>query len=130
MRQELLDYIRAQKFKNFPVSDELPFSNSGTALYLKNPKRIYVDLEQVSQDPFLPLLNGQDIVYDVYTVRVYFTADAKQLPSDYDSVIAAIRLGKNVSTDMSFIRREVVHTVDYVNDLVLTEFEFRFSNIT
>jgi hypothetical protein len=130
MRQELLNYIKAQKFKNFPVSDEVPFSNSGTEMYLKNPKRIYVDLEQITQESFIPLLNAQDIVADVYTVRVFFTTDAKQIPSDYDSVVASIRLGKTVSTDMNFIRREVAHTTEYINDLVLTEFEFRFTNIT
>lgn len=129
MRTEILDYLKDQKFKNFNISDELPFSNSGTALYLKNLKRIYVDLEQTSSEPFIQTF-GTGVDSEVHTVRLYFTTDAKQLPSDYSTVVSAIKAGKGITTDMQFFRREVVNSTSYENDVMVTEFEFRFTKLT
>lgn len=129
MRTELLNYLKDQKFKNFNVSDELPFSSSATALYLKNPKRIYVDLEQVSSEPLIPTF-GNSIDAEVHSVRLYFTTDAKQLPSDYSSVVSSIKAGKGITTDLQFFRRQVLNSTSYENDLMLTEFEFRFTKLS
>lgn len=129
MRTELLNYLKDQKFKNFNISDELPFSSSATALYLKNLKRIYVDLEQVSSEPFIATF-GSGVDAEVHSVRLYFTTDAKQLPSDYSTVVSAIKAGKGVTTDLQFFRREVVNSTSYENDVMVTEFEFRFTKLT
>lgn len=130
MRTEILDYLKGLKLKNFNISDEIPFSNSGTAMYLKNLKRIYVDLEQVTTEPFLNLLNTNSIDSEVHSVRLYFSTDAKQLPSDYSSLASDIRAGKTVATEENFFRREVNSSTSFENDLMITEFEFRFTKIT
>lgn len=129
MRAELLNYLKDQKFKNFMVSDELPFTSSAVALYLKNVKRIYVDVEQVTTEPFLQVF-GNSIDANVHSVRIYFTTDAKQLPSDYNAVVSAIRNGKTVATEEKFFRREVTSSTTFENDLMVTEFEFRFTKLT
>lgn len=129
MRTELLDYLKEQKFRNFNVSDELPFSSSNTAMYLKNPKRIYADLEQITSEPLIPTF-GTSVDAEVYSVRLYLTTDAKQLPSDYSTVINAIRAGKNVTTDLQFFRREVTHSTSFESDVMITEFEFRFTKLS
>lgn len=128
MRTELLAYLRDQKFKNFNVSDELPFTSSNTALYLKNVKRIYLDVEQVTLEPFLQVF-GTPIDTEVFSVRLYFTTDAKQLPSDYNTVVSQIRSGKAVSVEEKFFRREVTSQTTFENDLMVTEFEFRFTKL-
>lgn len=128
MRSELLAYLRDQKFKNFNVSDELPFTSSNTALYLKNTKRIYVDVEQASLEPFLQVF-GTPIDSEVFSVRLYFTTDAKQLPSDYNTVVSQIRSGKAVNSQERFFRREVTSQTTFENDLMVTEFEFRFTKL-
>lgn len=130
MRAEILDYLKDLKLKNFNVSDELPFSNSGTQMYMKNLKRIYVDLEQVTNEPFIQLLNDIDIDTELHSVRLYFSTDAKQLPSDYNTVVSSIRGAKNVTTDENFHRRDVSSQTTFENDLMITEFEFRFTKIT
>lgn len=129
MRTEILDYLKAQQFVNFNVSDELPYSNSGIPLYMKNLKRIYVDLEQVSNEPSI-LTFDSGIDSEVHSVRLYFTTDAKQLPSNYLSVISTIQAGKNVTTDIAYYRREVNNSTSFENDIMTTEFEFRFTKIT
>lgn len=129
MRTELLNYLKDQKFKNFNVSDELPFTSSATALYMKNPKRIFVDLEQITSEPFLPTF-GTSVDAEVHSVRLYFTTDAKQLPSDYSTVVSSIRSGKNVTTDLPFFRREVTNSTTFENDVMVTEIEFRFTKLS
>lgn len=130
MRTELLDYIKALKLKNYNVSDELPFSNSGTTLYSKNVKRIYCDLEQITSEPFLTLFGNYNIDSEVHSVRLYFTTDAKQLPSDYSTLVSQLRAAKNVTTTENFFRREVTSSTSFENDLMVTEFEFRFTKIS
>lgn len=130
MRTEILDYLKSLKLKNFNISDELPFSNSGTALYLKNIKRIYVDIEQVTNEPFLNLFGNFSIDSEVHSVRLYFSTDAKQLPSDYSTVVSDIRAGKAITTLDNFYRREVLSQTSFENDLMITEFEFRFTKIS
>lgn len=130
MRTELLDYIRALKFKSFNVSDELPFSNAGTILYTKNIKRIYADLEQYTNEPFITLFGDYNIDSEVHSVRLYFSTDAKQLPSDYSTVVSEIRAAKNVPTTDKYFRRDVTSSTSFENDLMITEFEFRFTKLT
>jgi hypothetical protein len=130
MRTELLDYIRALKLKNFNVSDELPFSNSGIVMYTKNVKRIYADLEQITMEPLIQLFGDYNIDSEVHSVRLYFSTDAKQLPSDYSTLVSQIRAAKNAPTEERFFRREVTNSTSFENDLMITEFEFRFTKIS
>lgn len=130
MRTEILAYLKGLKLTNYNVSDELPFSNSGTEMYLKNPKRIYVDLEQITSEPFLTLFGNYSIDSQVHSVRLYFSTDAKLLPSDYSNLVNLIRAGKTVTTSENYFRREVVNSTTFNNDLMVTEFEFRFTKLT
>lgn len=130
MRAELLDYLKALQLKNYNVSDELPFSNSGTVMYTKNIKRIYIDLEQIGTEPFIQLFGDYNIDSEVHSVRLYFSTDAKQLPSDYSTLVSQLRAAKNVPTEERYIRREVISSTSFENDLMITEFEFRFTKLT
>lgn len=129
MRTELLAYFKDKKFKNFNISDELPFTSSNTSLYTKNVKRVYVDVEQVSLEPLI-ITFGNPVDAEVHSVRVYFSTDAKQLPSDYSTVVSEIKAGKNVQLNEKFFRRECTTATSFENDLMLTEFEFRFTKLT
>lgn len=129
MREELKDYIVGLKLKNYKVSDELPFSNSGTAMYLKNAKTFYVDDDQVTTEPFMQVMNGAIIESEVTTVRVYLSTDAKQKPSDYANVVSGIKAWKYVTANTPYFRKEVDVTSEFENDLQITQFEFRFTKI-
>ena len=130
MRTEILDYLKGLKLKNFNISDELPFSNSGTAMYLKNLKRIYVDIEQVTGEPFILLFGDYNVDSEVHSVRLYFSTDEKQLPSDYSQMMSDIRLAKNITTTEKYFRKEVTSSTTFENDLMITELEFRFTKLT
>ena len=126
MRSLLVDYFNSLNLGTFLLSQELPWVESGTALYLKNPKRIYVDVTQYTSEPLTVALNGQHINQEVATVRVYFSADAKQLPADYEQVVIDLKSGRNIHIDGVF-RRECEVSTNYENDMLVTTLEFRFT---
>ena len=129
MRQELIDYIGVQNLGGFILSQELPYSSSGTPLYIKNPKRIYVDRTEYSNEPLIATLNGVQVDSEIASVRVYFASDAKQLPPNYDTVITSLRAGKDTSTITGVTRRECDISTTFEEDLLVTELEFRFTTI-
>ena len=91
MREDILTYIRSLSLGTFTVSDDLPREEGGVMLYVKNPKRIYVDRPQYSEEPLLQTLNGFDIHSEATTVSIYFTADAKTLPANYGALVESWR---------------------------------------
>ena len=130
MRDQLITLLKALTLGTFRVSTELPYSNSGTALYVKNTKSIYVDNPQQETGNFLQTLAGCNIDQTVTTIQVYFTSDAKQLPSNYASLVTSIRALKDATAFADNNVRECTVSTEYLNDNMLTEFEFRFTKIS
>jgi hypothetical protein len=130
MRQAILDHIDGLTLGSFNLSSELPWSTGGTALYLKNLKRIYVDADQITEDLSIAALNGLIINNETTTVRVFFACDAKQLPSNYETVVSGIRTAKSTASIEGVSRRECDVATSFEEDIVVTEFEFRFIKIT
>ena len=97
---------------------------------MKNVKTIYVDVEQVDITAMIALLNGPDIDQEVHTVKVYFTTDAKQLPSEYNQSVSLIRLAKDSITVPHGFRKDAKSTTRYENDLLITEIEFIFTKLS
>lgn len=128
MRTELLNYIKATKFTNFQATDELPFNNSGMEMYIKNPKRIYVDADQTAREVFIPVLNS-NIDAEVTTVRVFFSNDSKKLPSDYNQVTSFLLTAKDQVNGPEYFRREVDLTTEQIQDLLVTTVEYRFTKL-
>ena len=130
MRQAIYDHIDSLTLGSFNLSTELPWTSSGTALYLKNLKRIYVDVDQITEELSIAALNGLIINDETTTVRVFFACDAKQLPSNYETIVSGIRTGKSTASITGVSRRECDVSTSFEEDIVVTEFEFRFIKIT
>lgn len=130
MRTELVNYFKSLKLKNFGVVDELPFSNSATVMYLKNPKKIYTDLKQATSENIIPVLGNHGVFAETHIVRVFFSTDAKTLPSDYEAVVDQLKAGIDVVTSVNYYRREVDTSTSFSGDLMVTELEFRFTKLT
>ena len=130
MRTDVIDYIQSLNLGTFIVSNELPFSESGTPLYLKNLKKIYVDVDQYIVQPFIYTLSGVNISDETTAVRVYFANDAKSIPPNYDDVVSNLRLAKDILPTAGYNRREVDVETDYTQDALVTELTFRFTKLT
>ena len=130
MRQQLLDYISTLNLGSFILSQELPWEESGTALYLKNLKKIYVDTTEYQDEPLIQTLSGSNVNNEISIVRVYFSCDAKQLPADYDDLVTDLKLGKDIVTDDGFLNRQCNVETNIANDVLSTTMEFRFTKIS
>jgi hypothetical protein len=130
MRTEIIEYLDDQNLGGFLLSRELPWSSSGEPLYTKNAKKIYVDKTQYSTDPLIATLDGLNITNTIFTVRLFFSNDAKQLPPSYDDLITTLRSAKDTSTITGVSRRDVVVSSAFEEDVLVTELEYRFTKLT
>jgi hypothetical protein len=130
MRTEIIDYVQGLNLGTFTVSTELPYTESGQAMYVKNPKRIYVDEEQIISEPILQALDGLTVMDEETSVTIFFSVDSKLLPVNYDTVLTALKGAKDITTIDGVIRRELDVSTGYDGDLLVTELEIRFNKIT
>ena len=133
MRQALIDGISALSLGTFNVSQELPWDAAGTPLYLKNKKVFYVDEPDSSEssDAFNTLCGGQMPVVStrVTEISVFVAVDAKQKPTNYDTLIPAVRNLKTLATLGAVRSRACDITTTFEADVLLTEFVFRFTEV-
>jgi len=130
MRTEIIDYVQGLNLGTFTVSTELPYTESGQAMYVKNPKRIYVDEEQITSEPILQALDGLTVMDEETSVTIFFSVDSKLLPANYEAVLTALKGAKDITTIDGVIRRELDVSTGYDGDLLVTELEIRFNKIT
>lgn len=130
MRQAILDGISALSLGTFTVSNELPWDASGQPLYEKNIKTFYVDEPQTEESTLINTLGAEgSLATRITTISVFVTVDAKQKPSNYDSLKTAVSAVKN-TTDITAVRsREVDSTTSFTADTMTTEFIFRFTEM-
>lgn len=129
MRTEVIDYVQGLNLGTFTVSTELPYTESGEALYVKNPKRIYVDEEQIVSEPLIQTLNSSDVNNEEMSVTIYFSCDSKSLPANYEAVVTALKAARNITTVDNIFRRELDVSTGYDGDLLVTELAIRFNKI-
>lgn len=113
----------------FSVSQELPWSQNGDPLYLKNRKKVYVDNEYYEQTTLIPVFNGSDVVDNDYVCEAYLSCDAKNPPSQLDQAITNILTAKN-----SLVGGDTLDESDYTfetaEDTLIYTFQFRMKVTT
>lgn len=130
MRSDILDYLNANKVQGYSVTQELPWDSSGAPLYLKNFKRIYVDQDQVVQEPFIDVLNGPSgIVNEITTVAVYVTTDAKTAPSNLSTLVSTIKNARLDSDLTGATQRATQVSTEFVGDAQVSTFEISFRRL-
>lgn len=129
MRTETIDFINTLSLGGFYLTEELPWDSDGNPLYLKNPKKIYVDTTTYTTDPIIQTLDSLTINNETTSIRIYFACDAKQLPSNYDNLVNDLRAVKNI--DIGGVQnRTVTVSTDYQSDLLVTRLEVRFTKLS
>ena len=131
MRTAILDYLIANRsdLKPLVVVEGLPWVDSGTELYFLNKRHIYVDLDQVKQDPVIDTLNSTGVVNETTTVSVYFVTDAKTPYSKFEDAISTIKDAR-LTTDITGVTARTCQVSNtYESDVVLTTFEFSFKRL-
>ena len=131
MRAELLSAITAavSTLTQFAVSTELPWSQNATPLFRKNMKKVYVDRDDREQTLLYPVFVGQDVYDYLLTTRVYVAVDAKNPPSQLDTLITKIISAKDTTTLVTSAT-ECDYSIDKNEDVLIYTFEFRFAETT
>lgn len=130
MRQSVIDYLQGLNLGSFTIASEVPWTETGTELYLKNLRKIYVDVDAFTTEPVITTFTGLNLNNETTVVRVYFANDAKQLPSNYDDVVASIKAAKDVESTAGYTRREADVSTSYESDRLVTEIELRYIKLT
>jgi hypothetical protein len=130
MRTEILDYINTLSLGGFLLSQEIPFEENGDPLYLKNLKKIYVGITEYATEPLITTLSSENINSETTTIRIFFAADAKSLPTNYDTLVEDLRAAKDIDTIDGIFRREVSVETTFESDALVTQLEIRLTKIT
>lgn len=109
------------------VSSELPFTAAGVALYDKNMKKLYIDVDRNATTELIPTLDYNDVFQQEITVNGYLSVDAKNQPSDINTVIDHV-FNSRLSVANCYLR-ECEVTNEYAEDRNTYTFEFRFLTI-
>ena len=129
MRTEILDYLASNKVNGYTLSKELPWDSSGDALYLKNFKYIYVDSDQIAQEPLIDVLNGSGIVNEITTVSAYVTTDAKNQPSNYATMVSTFANARLTTQIAGVTQRATQVSTQFAGDAQVTQFDFSFRRL-
>lgn len=130
MREQVIDAIKGLALTGYNVVTEVPYDDSGNPLFLKNPKRIYVDNTQTAQEPLILALNGLSINNTTTSVTVYFTVDAKNVPASYETTISSLKSIKDTIVFDGAVQRNIAVATSYAGDLLISEVEYTFTRIS
>ena len=129
MRTALLAYLTANLTGSIKTSQELPFEESGTPMYFRNMRKVYLDEPAVEQIELIPTLDNTDINQTVTTVRGFLTLDAKTRNADIDSVLTVMAAARNGATNTDSFRKEFDYTTSIDTDRITYEFEYRYYSL-
>ena len=129
IRDELLTQLNTNLSAHtaYSVSSELPFDSAGIPLHEKNMKTLYVDEDQQEVTQHVPVLNANKIMQTETTVNAYLVTDAKNQPSDIDTVIANVLIARTAITNIIDTNSSVETEID--DDRITYTFEYNFLKI-
>ena len=112
---------------NVSTSSELPFTSAGVALYDKNMKKLYLDVDKNARTELFSTLDNNDVWQQEIIVNGYLTVDAKNQPTDIETVVDRV-VNSRLSVANCYLR-ECSVTNEYADDRNTYTFEFRFLTI-
>ncbi len=113
---------------SFRVSTELPWQSGDVDLYVKNKKNIYVDKPQTDiSELFLTLRHDCDVYLKDTIVDVYVAVDAKNEPTDTDTMVASLIAAKDSITD--HIKNLCEVQTEITGDVNVYTFTYTFTQI-
>jgi hypothetical protein len=125
MRTALLAYLTPALTGTIKTSNELPFEQGGSALYIKNMRKVYLDEPEVEQTELIATFD-EDVNQNITTVRGFLAVDAKNRNIDLDSALLTLALARTQADISSSFRKEFDYTTTIDDDKIIYEFEYRF----
>lgn len=124
----LANITTALSGSSFGVSSELPFESGGTPLHVKNMKTVYVDDLLETRDQLYRTLDQNSVYQTLTQVQAFLSVDAKNQPSDTETVITSMLNARNVITGTqvndAFVESEIEA------DVLTYTFQYNITKIT
>jgi hypothetical protein len=109
------------------VSQELPFSAADIPLYLKNMKKLYVDVDQIIQTELFSVFGIHKLYTAEIVVNAYLTVDAKNALSDIATINNIVQHSR-FAVQGAYVRDCEIVT-NFVDDKLSYNYIFRFLTI-
>jgi len=88
-----------------------------------------VDRPQTVQEPLIDTLDNRGIVNETTTMVVYVSTDAKNLPTNYDTMVTTVKAAKALDTTTGWRQRSTEVATSFESDNLVTEFTFNFTKL-
>jgi hypothetical protein len=130
MRAQLLNFLTANLTGTIKTSQELPFEQGGSANYIRNMRKVYLDEPFIEQDILINTLDeSADVNQQITYVRGYLAVDAKNRNPDLDAALNTIGAALKQADITNSFRKEFDYTTTIDDDRVVYEFEYRYYQI-
>ncbi len=130
MRAQLLDFLTTNLTGSIKTSQELPFDNGGSANYVRNMRRVYLDEPFIEQDILVNTLDeSADVNQQITYVRGFLAVDAKNRNPDLDAALTTIGAALKQADIQNSFRKEFSYTTTIDDDRLVYEFEYRYYQI-
>jgi len=130
MRALIVDLVQDTDTGQLTLSQEFPYSADTTPLYVKNLRKIYVDVMQTTRAQFIPTLDNSAINNITNTVRVYFAQEAK-VNESYEDIVSNL-IGIKDHADiraLGYYNRTANATTEFVDNILVTTIEYEFTKL-
>lgn len=107
------------------VVSELPFDSAGNPLYFKNKKTVYVGAQDEEKIQLYRTLDQGDVYQSTISMTVFVTVDAKNEPSDMDSIVDSMLAAKDLVSDAQDAGSEVI--TDIEDDYITYSVDYTFT---
>lgn len=131
MRELIVELIQDTDTGVLTLSQELPYSADGTPLYVKNLRKIYVDVMTTNSVQFLATLDNNAINTLTNTIRVFWATEAKVSETYEDIVTNLLGIKDSASIRaLGYVNRQCNAVTEYVDNILVTTLEYEFQKIT
>lgn len=112
---------------NFKVSSELPWNSGDQPLNEKNKRVVYFSAEDVTKTQLYRTLDQGDVYSTETVVTAIFSVDAKNLPTDTQTVLDALLAAVDVVDSPQ--SAEVISEQEIEDDIITYSVEYNFVTI-
>lgn len=130
MRALIIDLIQETDTGQLTLSQEFPYQADATPLYVKNLRKIYVDVMTTNRVGFIPTLDNNSINTLTNTIRVYWATEAK-VSDSYEDIVSNLIGIKDATAvrALGYQNRNCSAVTEYVDNILVTTLEYEFTKI-
>lgn len=131
MRALITEIIQDTDTGTLTLSQEFPYTADGTVLYVKNLRKIYVDVMQTTRNQFIATLDNSGVNSLTNTIKLYFAQEARNSESYEPQVQDLLNIKDHAQIRaLGYHSRNSSAVTEYVDNILITTIEYEFTKLT